>query len=95
MLRRVLSSPALYCGWALVVAAALAGTYPVDPYVFGFTALGLAWLTGAVVIAAVAAMALWAWEWSWSRRLLVVTAVAVAVGLIVQALAVLRTFSWT
>jgi len=94
MLRRLLSSPVLYGGWALVVVAALAGTYPVDPYVFGFTALGLAWLTGALAIVAVGAMALWAWDWSWTRRLLVVGGVVVAVAAVARALAILRTFSW-
>ena len=94
MLRRVLSSPALYWGWAIVALAALFLSYPIDPYVFGFTALGLAWLTGAVTIAAVAAVALWAWEWTWPRRLLVVSGVAIAVFAVAQALAILRTFKW-
>ena len=94
MLRRVLSSPALYWAWAIVAGAALFVSYPIDPYVFAFTALGLAWLTGAVTIAAVAAVALWAWEWTWPRRLLVVSGVAVAVFAVAQALAILRTFKW-
>lgn len=94
MLRRVLSSPVLYWGWTTVAVAALFLTYPIDPYVYAFTALGLAWLTGAVTIAAVAAVALWAWEWTWPRRLLVVSGVAVAVFAVAQALAILRTFRW-
>ncbi|HET9266786.1 MAG TPA: hypothetical protein VFO31_01430 [Vicinamibacterales bacterium] len=94
MLRRVLSSPVLYWGWTTFAVAALFLTYPIDPYVYAFTALGLAWLTGAVTIAAVAAVALWAWEWTWPRRLLVVSGVAVAVFAVAQALAILRTFRW-
>ena len=94
MVRRVLSSPVLYWGWAIVAVAALFLTYPIDPYVYGFTAFGLAWLTGAVTLAAVAAVALWAWEWTWTRRLLVVSGVAVAVFAAAQALALLRTFKW-
>jgi len=94
MFRRALSSPVLYWGWALFVVAALLITYPVDPYVFGIGALILAWMTGAVVIAAVAAVAIWAWEWPWWRRLLVVAPVALAVLAIAQALAILRTFKW-
>ena len=94
MLRRVLSSPVLYGGWAVFAVGALVITYPVDPYLYGFTALILAWLTGAVTIAAVTAMALWAWDWPWSRRLLVVVAVAVSVAAVAQALAILRTFTW-
>jgi hypothetical protein len=93
-LRGLLSSPLLYGGWALFVVAALVGTYPVDPYLYGFTALILAWLTGAVTIAAVGALALWAWDWSWPRRLLVVAAVAVSIAALAQALAILRTFKW-
>jgi hypothetical protein len=92
--RRLASSPLLYGGWALIVVTALVGTYPVDPYVFGFTALGLAWLTGAVAIVAVAAMALWAWDWSWPRRLIVAGAVAVSIAALARALAVLSTFKW-
>jgi len=94
MLRRVLSSPVLYWGWAIFAVAALFLAFPIDPYVYAFTALGLAWLTGAVTIAAVTAVALWAWEWTWRRRLLVVSGVAVAVFAVAQALAILRTFTW-
>jgi len=84
----------LYGAWAIFVVAALAGAYPIDPYLFAFTTLILAWLTGAVVIAAVAAVALWAWDWSWQRRLLVVAPVTLAVLAVAQALALLRTFTW-
>ena len=94
MLRRLLSSPVLYGVWAVFVVGALVVTYPVDPYVYGFTALILAWLSGAVTIAAVGAMALWAWDWTWPHRLLVAVAVAVSVAAVAQALAILRTFKW-
>jgi hypothetical protein len=95
MVRRLLSSPVLYGGWALFVVAALLVTYRIDPYVFAIGALILAWLTGAVAVAGVAAVALWAPEWTWPRRLLVIGSVAVAVFAVAQALALLRTFSWT
>jgi hypothetical protein len=95
MLRRLLSSPLLYGGWAVWVLVALIGTYALDPYLYGFTALILAWLTSAVTIAAVGALALWAWDWTWRRRLLVVAAVAVAVASVARALAILQTVSWT
>jgi hypothetical protein len=94
MLRRVLSSPFLYGGWALLVVAALLAAYPIDPYVFAFTVLGLAWLTGLVAIAAVAAIGFWGWEWTRTRRLLIAVEVAVAVAAMARALAVLRTLSW-
>ena len=94
MLRRILSSPWVYSGWAVLVVAALVGTYPVDPYAFGFTALGLAWLTGALTIVAVAALGFWGWEWTWPRRVLVITAMVVSIAAVAQALAILRTFRW-
>lgn len=93
--RRVLSSPVTYGTWALIVVSALLGTYPIDPYVFAFAALGLAWLTGLVAIAAVAALGFWGWEWTRTRRLLIAVEVAVAVAAAARALAVLRTFRWT
>src|SRR5688572_26000428 len=47
-MRKLITAPILYAAWAAIVIAALVGTYPVDPYVFGFTTLGLAWLTGGM-----------------------------------------------
>ena len=94
MLRRTLSSPFLYGGWALVVVVTLLGTYSIDPYIFAFTALGLAWLTGLVAIAAVSAIGFWGWEWTRTRRLLIAVEVAVAVAAVARALALLRTFNW-
>ena len=93
-LQRLLSSPLLYGGWAIVVVAALLVTYPIDRYVFAIGALILAWLTGAVALAGVAAVALWAWEWTWARRLLIVAPVALALFAVAQALAILRTSKW-
>jgi hypothetical protein len=95
MPRRALSSPYFYGGWALVVVAALLGTAPFDPYVFAFTALGLAWLTGVVAIGAVAAIGFWGWEWTRTRRLIIALEVGVAVAAVARALAALRTFDWT
>jgi hypothetical protein len=45
----------LYLVWALASAALLVTTCYIDPYVFGFTAMGAAWLTGAVVVTALIA----------------------------------------
>jgi hypothetical protein len=93
-LRRIASSPLTYGAWAALVVGALMGTYPVDPFMFGITAIVLAWLTGPVTIVAVGALALWGRNWTWRQRLLVVTTVAVAVAAIARAFAILRTFSW-
>ena len=79
---------------AVFVVAALVISYPIDPYVFAFTALGLAWATGAMAIVAMGAMAAWAWDWSWTRRLLVAAGVVMAIAAIERALAILRTFKW-
>lgn len=95
MLRRILSSPWMYGGWAVLVVGALVGTYPVDPYLFGFTALGLAWLTGAVTIVAVAALGFWGWEWTWPRRLLTIAAMGVSIAALAEALSILRTLNWS
>lgn len=94
-MRGVLSSPVTYGTWALIVVVALLGVYPSGPYVFAFTALGLAWLTGLVAILAVAAIGFWGWEWTRTRRLLIAVEVAVAVAAVARALVVLRTFSWS
>ena len=84
----------LYWSWAIFTGAALVVSYAIDPYAFAFTALGLAWLTGAVTIVAVATVALWAWDWTWGRRLLMVAGVVAAVMTVASALAILRTFGW-
>lgn len=36
------SRPGFYIAWALLVVAALGGTYPGDPYIFGFVTFFLA-----------------------------------------------------
>jgi len=69
-LQRLLSSPLLYGGWAIVVVAALLVTYPIDRYVFAIGALILAWLTGAVALAGVAAVTPHALRHSYATHLL-------------------------
>jgi hypothetical protein len=44
--------PAPYLGWGLLSLLLLVATRPVDPYVFGFTAIGAAWISGALLLAA-------------------------------------------
>lgn len=46
----IFSNSMLYVGWALISSVLLAITCAIDPYVFGFTALGAAWLSGAFVL---------------------------------------------
>lgn len=45
----------VYLAWALVSAGALVAACYTDPYVFGFTAMGAAWLTGGMLLAALIA----------------------------------------
>lgn len=92
-LERLVTGPELYAGWAILVVVALYATYRTDPYVFGFTALGLAWLTGGLALVGLLACLL-------SRtarpaaKAVIVASLVVAAGAIAKALAVLRTFHW-
>ena len=54
----VVRNPKLYWAWTFVVLVALVAAYPVDPYVFGFASLGLAWATGGIGIVGLAAVVL-------------------------------------
>lgn len=90
---QVARSPAFYVGWAVLVAGGLAVAYRVDPYVFGFASLGLAWATGAVAMVGIAAVVL-------SRRatgrakLLVTASLLVAAAALAIALRILSGFKW-
>ena len=90
-MRRLVTSPVSYGVWAVVVLAALVGTYPVDPYLYGFTTLGLAWLTGPVALVGLAGIAL---AEGWARRLRIFVYVAIAAGAVAEALAILSKFKW-
>jgi hypothetical protein len=85
--------PALYVGWAFLVAAGLVAAYRMDPYVFGFASLGLAWATGAVAIVGVAAVVL-SRRSSGSARLLVAVALLVAAVALAIAFRILGGFNW-
>lgn len=72
----------LYVAWALISSALLAITCTVDPFVFGFTALGAAWLSGAFVLGALI----------WARRQLL-WAIASAIPTVLSFM-LLSTYKW-
>lgn len=52
----------LYLAWALVSAAVLTVAQYIDPYVFGFSAFGAAFLSGFFILGAVVlSWRLWPW----------------------------------
>jgi hypothetical protein len=92
-LKRLVTSPRSYIVWALIVGAALYGTYFTDPYVFGFTALGLAWLSGAIALVGLGTCLLS--KRSRPRdRILIVVALVVTAAAIAKALDTVSAFKW-
>jgi hypothetical protein len=91
--KRFITSPVPYVVWALAVSAALYGTSFADPYVFGFTTLGLAWLTGAVALVGVL-VCLVSRTARASTRVIIVGSLVLAAAAIAKALATLRSFDW-
>lgn len=88
---RIVASPVTYFRWAALTIAALLAAYPPDPYVFGFTALGLAWATGFVTLLAIGGLFL---AEGWRQRLAIGAFVGLAIGAVAKALAILATFKW-
>jgi hypothetical protein len=81
-MKTLLTSPTPYVVWAGVVSSALFASYYNDPYVFGFTTLGLAWLTAAMGLLGLA------------DRAIILGALAVAAAAIAKALDTLSGFNW-
>lgn len=92
VMNRYTTSPMPYVVWTLLVSAALYGTYFSDPYVFGFTTLGLAWLTGAIAVLGLGACL---FSTPGPRdRVIIVVALVLSGAALARALAVLSTFKW-
>jgi 1,4-dihydroxy-2-naphthoate octaprenyltransferase len=91
--RNVITEPWPYAAWAILVLITLASTYSMDPYIFGFSTLGLAAVSvvvGLVGLAATMLSTTTAWRAkAWILGCLVVTGLALA-----TALGILRTFKW-
>jgi hypothetical protein len=88
-----IANPTIYVTWAVIVVAALVLTYFSDPYIFAFTAIGLAWLTAVITLVGLSAV-LRVKRAHASTRMRIVVAIVVAVAAIVVAFSVLRTFKW-
>lgn len=88
---RIVASPVSYFRWAAFTVAALLAAYPTDPYVFGFTTLGLAWATGFVTLLAIGGLFV---AEGWRARLAVVALAGAAIAAVAKALAILATFRW-
>ena len=74
--------PMPYLAWTLISLVLLLLTRPIDPYVFGFTAIGAAWISGALLLAAL----LFGWrQLGWA---------VLAAGPTALAFALLGTYKW-
>jgi hypothetical protein len=80
-LGRIVTSPALYAGWAAFVLIALPIAYDGDPYIYGFVTLGL--------LVAVLAETL-----SLTARAIIIVSIVAACAAATLALRVLGTFNW-
>ncbi len=92
-MKRFITRPGVYVVWTLLVAAALYGTYFSDPYVFGFTTLGLAWLTGAIALLGLGAC-LFSTRPRPRDRVIIIVALVLSGAVVAKALATLATFDW-
>ena len=92
-MKRLITSPSSYVAWAAIVSAALYATYFSDPYVFGFTTLGLAWLTAAVGLAGLVTC-VFARRARTRDRVIILGALALAAAAVARALATLSAFKW-
>ena len=92
-LRACLANPWPYVGWTLVVLVALAASYAYHPYVYAFTAIGLAWLSAAVGLAGLVAIV--GSKIAVRRaRVTIGISLAVTATALIAAFGVLRTFKW-
>ena len=91
--KRFMASPTPYVIWASVVVVALFGTYFGDPCVFGFTTLGLCWLTAVVGILGIAA-SLFSKRLRIRDRALILASLTAAAAAIAKAFQALGTFNW-
>lgn len=89
----LMARPTPYVIWAVMVAAALYGTYLGDPYVFGFTTIGLCWLTIAIGMLGIA-MCVFSKTVRARDRALILVALSIAAVAIVKAFRTLGTFNW-
>jgi hypothetical protein len=92
-LGRIVTSPALYAGWAAFVLIALPIAYDGDPYIYGFVTLGLAALSAAIGLAGLL-VAVLAETLSLTARAIIIVSIVAACAAATLALRVLGTFNW-
>ena len=92
--RAVVSSPWTHLAWLAFVLAAFLITYPIDPFVYAFTVLGLAWASGAVVAVALVAIVLLLRSGRAGRAAWIGLASAGTAAATIAALAILKSFRW-
>ena len=90
---RFATNPWFYIGWCLVVVISLVTTYQIDPYVFGFTALGAMWLSAAVTVVALIVI-IRSRSLRSGGRIAIVAASIVTAASIAYALDRLQHFNW-
>jgi hypothetical protein len=93
-LRSMLASPWTHGGWLAFVAAAFLVTYRVEPYVYGFTVLGLAWVSGLVVAVGVVAIALGIRSGHRGRSAWIAASSLATAATVIAALQVLKGIRW-
>jgi hypothetical protein len=91
--RGMLTSPVPYGAWLLLVLISLPASYFSHPYIFAFTTLILAWISGAIALTGFA-VALLSKTASWRVKAWIFVAIALTVASVVVAFAVLRTINW-
>ena len=90
---RFFTTPLPHAIWAAAVVVALAATAFADPYIFGFTTLFAAWMTGAMAVVAVAVTIL-AKGLSRRARAAILGSALVASAAVAVAFARLGTYHW-
>jgi hypothetical protein len=93
-LRAVASSPWTHHGWLAFLVAAFLVTYRVDPYVYAFTVIGLAWISGLVVAVGIVAIVLGIRSGRRGRASWIAASSLATVATVIAALVILKGFRW-
>lgn len=91
---RILVSPWTYGAWLAFLVVAFLVSYRGDAYVYGFTVLGLAWVSGLVVACGCVAIVLHLRAGRTAGALWIGTGTIGIIASTVTALAILKTFKW-
>jgi ABC-type sugar transport system permease subunit len=92
--RSILASPWAYGGWLVFLVAAFLVTYRIDPYVYAFTVLGLAWVSGLVVAVGIVASVLGKRSGHPGRAAWIGASALAIAATVIAALQILKGFRW-